>query len=280
MKNKHKKFDISLALRYFVLSVLALIVLIPFYWMFSNSLKSFHNIMLSPPQWLPNPIRWQNYVDLFTESPFHLYLFNSLYIAVLVTVGTCLFAAMAGYAFAKISFPFKNTIFLILLSSMMIPAEATAIPLFIWLSNFGLVNTHFPLIVPSILGAGGMFGVFLCRQFFITIPNDINEAARIDGCTPWKTFWTIMMPLAGPSMATLGILSFLQSWNDFFEPLVFLNSSKLYTLPLALSLFATDSGTEWHLVMAAAVVATVPFLTVFFFAQKKVIDGIAMTGMK
>src|SRR5690606_4508763 len=134
---------------------------------------------------------------------FHLYFWNSSYIAILVTIGTCVFAALAGYAFAKIAFPFKNVIFLILLSSMMIPTEVTAIPLFIWMSELKLVNTHFPLVVPPMLGAGGMFGVFLLRQFFITLPNDLDESAKIDGCTPWTTFWRIMMPLAAPALATL-----------------------------------------------------------------------------
>lgn len=266
--------------KYAVLIAITGLVLMPFYWMVASSLKDFQQVLSFPPAWFPSPIAWGNYIDLFTKQPFHLYLFNSLYIAVLVTAGTCLFAAMAGYAFAKIEFPWRNTIFLILLSSMMIPTEVTAVPLFIGLSRFGLVDTHFPLIVPPILGAGGMFGVFLCRQFFIAIPGDLDEAAKIDGCTPWKTFWRIMMPLATPAMATLAILTFLHSWNEFFEPLIYLNSSRLYTIPLALSLFATDSGTEWHLVMAAAVVATVPLLTVFFFAQKKFIEGIALTGMK
>ncbi|MCY9698177.1 carbohydrate ABC transporter permease [Paenibacillus alginolyticus] len=270
----------SMLLKYTLLSVITFCILVPFYWMVSNSLKDFQQVLSFPPQWIPSPFKWENYWELFAKKPFHMYLFNSTYIAVLVTFGTCIFAAMAGYAFAKISFPLKNTIFLILLSSMMIPTEVTTIPLFTWLSKFGLVNTHFPLIVPPMLGAGGMFGVFLCRQFFITLPNDLDEAAKIDGCTPWQTFWRIMLPLAVPAMSTLSILTFLHSWNEFFEPLVYLNSSELYTIPLALSLFVTDAGTEWQIVMAAAVVATVPLLTVFFFAQKKFIEGIAMTGVK
>ncbi|WNR44053.1 carbohydrate ABC transporter permease [Paenibacillus roseipurpureus] len=207
-------------------------------------------------------------------------MFNSLYIGVLVTAGTCLFASLAGYAFAKLNFPFKNVIFLMLLSSMMIPTEVTSIPLFTWLSKLNLVDTHFPLIFPPMLGAGGMFGVFLCRQFFITIPNELDEAAKIDGCTPLRTFRTIMLPLATPTLATLTIFTFLHSWNEFFEPLVYLNTSKLYTIPLALSLFTNEAGTAWHLVMAAAVVSTLPLLMVFFFAQKKFIEGVALTGLK
>jgi multiple sugar transport system permease protein len=280
MSNSKGKKIVRLLPKYALLSVISLIILFPFYWMSISSLKSFTEVLSFPPKWIPNPARWDNYWTLFATKPFYLYLWNSTYIAVSVTVGTCLFAALAGYAFAKISFPWKNVIFLILLSSMMIPTEVTTIPLFIWLSAIGMVNTHFPLIIPPMLGAGGMFGVFLCRQFFITIPNDLDEAAKIDGCTPWQTFLRIMLPLATPAISTLSILTFLHSWNEFFEPLVYLSNSRLYTIPLALSLFITDAGTEWHIVMAAAVVATVPLLTVFFFAQRKFIEGIAMTGVK
>ncbi len=265
---------------YLLLTVVTAIVLIPFFWMVTTSLKHQSKIFLFPPQWLPSPIVWENYVEVFTRQPFHLYMFNSTYIAVLVTVGTCLFAALAGYTFAKLRFPFKNTIFLILLSSMMIPTEVTAIPLFQWMSMLGLVNTHFPLIVPPMLGAYGMFGVFLLRQFFITVPSDLDEAAKIDGCTPWTTFVRIMLPLCVPALATLCIFVFLHSWNEFFEPLIYLSSSHLYTLPLALSLFTDQSGTEWHLLMAASVITTLPLLIVFFFAQQKFIEGVAMTGLK
>lgn len=279
MSNKSLRLP-GRALKYSVLIAIACIALLPFYWMFITSLKELEQALSVPPQWLPNPAKWSNYALLFEKQPFHLYLFNSLYIGVLVTIGTCLFAALAGYAFARIPFPWKNAIFLLLLSSMMIPTEITTIPLFIALSKVGLVNTHFPLIVPPMLGAGGMFGVFLFRQFFITLPADLDEAAKIDGCSPWRTFWRIMLPLAAPAVATLSILTFLHSWNEFFEPLVYLNTDNLFTIPLALSLFTGESGTQWHLVMAAAVVATIPLLIVFFAAQKKFIEGVAMSGIK
>lgn len=266
--------------RYTVLILISVMILIPFYWMLSTSLKDYSKVFSFPPQWIPNPVAWENYVELFRIQPFHLYLFNSLYIGAAVTAGVCLFGALAGYAFAKITFPYRNLLFLLLLSSMMIPTEATAIPLFVILGKLGLVNTHFPLIIPPMLGAHGMFGVFLFRQFFITLPNDLVEAAKIDGCNPLKTFWKVMLPLATPALATLSILTFLHSWNEFFEPLVYLSSSKLFTIPLALSLFTDEGGTKGHLIMAASVVATVPLLTLFFFAQKKFIDGVAMTGLK
>jgi multiple sugar transport system permease protein len=284
MSNKTIKSRLNSAVKhvpiYFVLTLVTAVILIPFFWMVTTSLKHQTKVFLFPPQWFPEPIVWSNYAEVFQRQPFHLYFFNSLYIGIIVTIGTCLFAALAGYAFAKLAFPFKNTLFLILLSSMMIPTEVTAIPLFKWMSALSLVDTHFPLIVPPMLGAYGMFGVFLLRQFFITIPNDLDEAAKIDGCTPWTTFLKVMFPLCKPALATLSIFVFLHSWNEFFEPLIYLSSSKLYTLPLALSLFTDESGTEWHLLMAASVLATIPLLIVFFAAQKRFIEGVAMTGLK
>ncbi|WP_240762822.1 carbohydrate ABC transporter permease [Paenibacillus thalictri] len=267
-------------LTYLLLAVTSAIVFLPFYWMLTNSLKDRSQIFMFPPQWYPHPLVWSNFADLFKRIPFHQYYFNSIYIAVIVTIGTCFFASISGYAFAKLHFRFKDLIFLMLLSSMMIPTEATVIPLFIWLSKLGMVNTHFPLIVPQIFGSGGIFGIFLFRQFYITLPDELMEAAKMDGCNPWQTFVKVMMPLGGPMFATLSIYSFLNSWNDFFEPLIFINSDHLYTIPLAMSMFTDQSGTEWHLLMAAAVLAALPLLLVFVAAQKRFIEGIAMTGMK
>ncbi|HYH04214.1 MAG TPA: carbohydrate ABC transporter permease, partial [Bacillota bacterium] len=179
---------------YLFLSVVSFIVLLPFFWMFTTSLKDPNNIFLFPPQWFPNPIRWQNFIELFERIPFHIQMFNSVYIATATTVGTCIFGAMGGYAFAKLKFKFKNIIFLCLLSSIMIPTEATVIPLFVWFSKLKLVNTHIALIIPPMLGAAGMFGVFLMRQFFITVPDALIEAAKIDGCGPARTFFMVMLP--------------------------------------------------------------------------------------
>lgn len=265
---------------YGLLSLVSLLVIVPFLWMVSTSLKDPTKVFVFPPQWIPDPIVWDNYGKVFEKQPFQLYFFNSLYIAILVTLGTCLFASLAGYAFARINFPFRNVIFIVLLSSMMIPTEVTSIPLFLGLTNLSLANTHFPLIVPPILGAGGMFGVFLLRQFFITMPGELEEAAKMDGCNPWTTFLRIMLPQATPALATLSIFTFLNSWNDFFDPLIYLSSKELFTLPLALSMFTDQSGTEWQLLMAASVMATVPLLLVFFIAQQKFIEGVALTGLK
>jgi len=266
---------------YLALSVISLIILFPFLWMVTTALKDQTKIFMFPPQWWPDPFVWSNFSDVFKSQPdFPLYFFNSVYIAVLVTVGTCIFAALAGYAFAKLHFRLRHIVFLVLLTGMMIPTEVTAIPMFIWFTELRLTDTHFPLIVPPMLGAGGMFGVFLLRQFFITVPNELDEAAKIDGCSPWTTFWRIMLPLSGPTLATLAIFTFLHSWDNYFDPLIFISSNHLFTLPVGLKLFTDTAGTEWQLLMAASVMATAPLLIVFFFAQKKFIEGVALTGLK
>ncbi|KRF10095.1 sugar ABC transporter ATP-binding protein [Paenibacillus sp. Soil766] len=240
-------------LTYVLLTIVSAVILMPFVWMLTTSLKDQTKIFMFPPQWIPSPIVWSNYSQVFKVQPlFVTHYANSLYIAIVVTVGT----------------------------GMMIPNEVTIIPNFIWFSQLGLVNNHFPLIIPPMLGAGGIFGVFLLRQFYITIPMELDEAAEMDGSTPWQTFWRIMVPMATPAFATLSIFTFLHSWEDFLDPLIYISSSKLFTLPIAMKLFTDTAGTDWHLLMAASVMATVPLLLVFFFAQKKFIDGIATTGLK
>ncbi|MEC0232560.1 carbohydrate ABC transporter permease [Paenibacillus alba] len=280
MRNK-RLASISNLTTYLLLIVISVLVLFPFFWMVTTALKEQTKIFMFPPQWWPQPMVWSNFADVFKKQPdFPLYFFNSLFIATVVTVGTCVFAALAGYAFAKLHFKLRHIVFLILLSGMMIPTEVTAIPMFIWFTKLQLTDTFFPLIVPPMLGAGGMFGVFLLRQFYITVPGELVEAAKIDGCSPWTTFWTIMLPISGPIMATLAIFTFLHSWDNYFDPLIFISSNHLFTLPVGLKLFTDTAGTEWHLLMAASVIATVPLLVVFFLAQKRFIESVALTGLK
>lgn len=266
--------------RYLLLTIIAAFMLAPFYWMVTTSLKEYSKVLLFPPQFWPEPFAWQNYVDLFSRQPFLLYLRNSLLVSTSVTVGTFLFASLAGYAFAKIRFPGSTAIFLLILSGMMMPVEVTSIPLFIAFARLKIANSFFPLIVPQIFGYGGAFGIFLMRQFFITVPDSLVEAARIDGCSPWRTYLRIVLPMAQSVIATLCIFTFLNNWNEIFLPLIYLSSSKLYTVPLALSLFTSENGVEWHLIMAAAAVATGPVLVVFFLAQRKFMESFAMSGIK
>lgn len=207
-------------------------------------------------------------------------MWNSFYTAALVTIGTIIFSAIAGYAFAKMQFKGRNVLFMIILSGMMMPVEITSIPLFLAFSKVGVVDTHFPLIVPQIFGYGGAFGVFIMRQFFITVPGELDEAAKIDGCTPWKTFWIIMFPMAKASIATLCIFTFINNVNEIFLPLIYLSSSRLFTIPLAISTFTTEMGVQWHLIMAAATVSTIPSLVVFFLGQEKFMASLSMSGLK
>jgi multiple sugar transport system permease protein len=249
--------------------------------MLVTSLKDSTKVFEFPPKLIPNPVVFHNYVEIFEVQPnFPIYYFNSLYIAVVVTVCTVFVASLAGFAFAKINVPFKDTVFLVLLSSMMIPTEATAVPLFIWFSKLNMINTHVPLIVPAILGSGGMFGLFIIRQYFITIPDAMIESATLDGCSPFKIYYKIMLPMSTSALGSLALITFLRSWNDFLNPLIFLSSSKLYTLPLAISMFTDQTGTQWNLVMVASVLSTVPLLIIFFFTQEKFIDSIALSGIK
>ncbi|OMF18914.1 sugar ABC transporter ATP-binding protein [Paenibacillus sp. FSL H7-0331] len=265
---------------YAILTLFSLLLLFPFIWMISTSLKEPSQIFVFPPVFLPSPIRWVNYTEVLHLIPFHLFYFNSLYIAIVVVIGTIFFASLAGYAIGRIPFAGRNLIFLLLLSTMMVPSEVTAIPLFLFMRDIGFINTHLPLIILPIFGAGGVFGVFVMRQFFLGMPKDLEEAAMIDGCSQFRIYWNIMVPLARPAIATLTIFTFLTSWNDFFEPLIFINDRKLMTLPLALSLFTDEAGTSWHHLMSASTMATLPLLIVFFFAQKQFIEGVAMTGLK
>ncbi|MGG4143066.1 carbohydrate ABC transporter permease [Paenibacillus algorifonticola] len=265
---------------YSLLSFISLIMLVPFLWMLSTSFKEPQDIFTYPPKLIPPAFRLQNYVDVFQLIPFHRFYFNSVYIAFVVVLGTVFFASLAGYAFAKIPFKGRNIVFLILLSAMMIPHEVTAIPMFLFMRELNWIDTHLPLILLPIFGAGGVFGIFVMRQFFITVPTELEEAAMIDGCTRFRIYAQIMLPIAKPGLATLTIFTFVTVWNEFFDPLIFINSRHLMTLPLGLSLFTDEVGTSWHYLMSATVMATVPLLIVFFLAQRRFIEGVAMTGLK
>lgn len=277
-KTRKKKGVWTRVAFYSVLSIVSLVMIVPFLWMINTSFKDSTNIFTF--QFIPDPFRWQNYLDVLEKTPFHLFYFNSIYIAVLVTVGTIFFGSLAGYAFAKLSFRGSSFLFLCLLSTMMIPVEVITIPLFIWMGDLGLINTHVPLIAIPILGPAGVFGVFIMRQFFLLVPKELEEAAKLDGCSYFRIYWNIMLPLAKPAVATLTIFTFLTSWNEFYEPLIYINSKELMTLPLALALFTDEVGTKWELLMSASVMATIPLLIVFFFAQKQFIEGVTMTGGK
>lgn len=263
---------------YFVVIAVGLTMLLPLFWMISTSLKSPGKIFILPPQWIPNPPQWSNYVKLFEVLPFHLFLFNSTKIAVLAVLGTMIASSMAAFAFARMRFPGRDILFAIILGTMMIPYHVTMIPVFAMMKWLGWLSTHKPLIVPHWFGSA--FGIFLMRQFFLTIPFELVDAARIDGCTFTRIFCRIFLPLSKPALATLGVFTFLGSWNNLLGPLVYLNEVETMTATLGLTLLQTEAGARWELMQAGALVSTVPMIIMFFFGQEHFIQGITRTGIK
>lgn len=263
----------------YLLLVIGLILLVgPFIWMLLGSFKTTGELRQVPPTWWPENPTLANYEDLFSRLNFLGYFFNSTVVAVAVTAGNVIFGSMLGYALAKLPFPGKRALFAVVLGTLMVPAVVTFMPLFVLVANLGLVNTHAGLILPFLAGA---FGVFLMRQFIGGIPDELLDAARIDGAGEHYIFWRIVMPLCGPAIATLTILTFLASWNSFLWPLVVATSDRMYTLPVAIALFATgQQETNVALLMAGSVVVILPVLIVFIALQRHFTQGIAMTGIK
>jgi len=261
-----------------VLVVTGFLTILPFLWMLSTSLKSEGTVFIYPPKWIPDPIVWENYLEAWTFLPMGQAYINSLKISLIVTAASLFTSTLAGYTFAKLKFPGRNVLFVLLLATMMIPGQVTLVPTYILYAYIGWIDTHLPLIVPPALG--GAFGVFLMRQYYMTIPADLEDAARIDGCNPWQTYLRIMLPLSGPPASALAIFTFMGSWNDFLGPLVFLNSQVRFTVPLMIASFQGLYSTNWSLLMAAASIALIPVLIIYISAQRYFIQGITLTGMK
>lgn len=265
---------------YALLSIGAVTMLVPFAWMISTSLKADNILFQVPPQWIPKPVVWHNYAETWRRMPFGRLYFNSIFVAVMVTAGRTFTSAMAGYSFARLEFPLRNQLFLTYLSVLMIPVIVTMIPKFMIFRAMGWLDTYQVLIVPSMFTA---FGTFLMRQFLMSIPTDLEDAAEIDGAGSWRTFLNVVIPLSKPALATLVIFSFLGSWNDFMWPLIVINSLEKMTLPIALRSFLgwQDEGmVSWSFLMAASVIVIGPPLVVFMTLQKNFVRGIAMTGIK
>ena len=273
-----KKIKPSTVLLYLALSLGAVIMVLPFLWTALSSVKSMGQIFAVPPTIIPRPFVWKNYPESLVALPFGRAYFNSFYIAVVVVVVQLLTASMAGYAFAKLKFKGHNVIFVLFLATMMIPSQVTMIPLFIIMKNLKLLGTHWSLILPASLF--NAFGVFLMRQFTASLPDELEEAAIIDGASVPQIFFKIIMPLIKPSMAAFGIFVFLGQWNNFMYPLIFLNKTETFTVPLLLNFFKGTYATDYPLLMAGTMISIVPVLVVYIFFQKHIIQGIAITGMK
>jgi len=261
-----------------VLVGLLVLFLGPFFWLVSTSLKTNKAMFRMPPQWVPNPATAEHYGDALTKFPALRYMGNTMVIVLFTTIGTVLSCSMAAYAFSRLRWPDRGLIFSLLLATMMIPAQVTMIPVYILFSKIHWVDTFLPLIVPAFFG--NAFFVFLLRQFFLTIPEELLEAARLDGAGEWRVFWQVVLPLSKPALLTVMIFTVLRAWNDFMGPLIYISSEKKRTLALGLAHLHGVQGTEWGLLMAASMLMVLPAVLLFFVAQRFFIEGIALTGTK
>jgi ABC-type glycerol-3-phosphate transport system permease component len=252
--------------------------MIPFAWMLSTSLKVSTQIFTWPITWLPNPVQWSNYPEALAARPFWLWTWNTLVVAALCVIGDCFSALFVGYAFSRLRWRGRDILFLVMLATMMLPSQVTMIPQFIIFSKLRWVNTFLPLVVPSFFGAG--FYIFLVRQFMLTLPADIDDAAKLDGCGYLSTLLRVLLPQAFPPLGFVAINSFRAHWNNFLQPLIYLNKPSTFTLPLGLRSYMTDFSVEWGYLMAASVVALLPLLITFFIGQRYFIQGVTFTGVE
>jgi multiple sugar transport system permease protein len=264
---------------YFFLIVLSFVFIFPFFWMITSSLKPDVDIFLWPPKWIPDPVVWQNYVNAFSNPllPFGIFFKNTMIIEIGVEVGKMISCVMVAYGFARLRAPGKDFIFGILLATFMLPGAVILIPKYILFNEIGWVNTYLPLIVPAWFGES--YAIFLMRQFFMTIPRELEEAAIMDGANTFQIIRSIIVPLSMPILAVIAVLTFKDTWNDFFGPLLYLNNLKMYTLSVGLAYFNGQYVVQMGLLMAASVVLMLPLVFVFFIAQRAFVEGITLTGI-
>ncbi|RLD13250.1 carbohydrate ABC transporter permease [candidate division KSB1 bacterium] len=278
MKSNKRK-TVKIFLIYMSLIFFAVVFIIPFLWILSTSLKGSEQIFSIPPVWIPKVLHWENYSKVFEAMPFLIYLKNSVFISVLTIIGVVFSSSLVAYAFGCLQWPGRDVLFVFVLATMMLPMQVTMIPLFVLFKQLGWLNTYKPLIVPSFFG-GGAFNIFLLRQFFLGIPRDLLDAARIDGSSEFRIYWSVVLPLSRPALATVAILTFMLSWNDFLGPLIYLSDKLKSTLALGLAMFVGQHQTEWGVLMAASVLMMLPMVLIFFFFQKYFIKGFTMSGLK
>ena len=264
---------------YSLLIVLSIVFIFPFYWMVSTALKAEHNVFIWPPQWIPNPVLWSNFKDALSnpQLPFPLFFRNTMILEIGILVGRLISCTFIAYGFARLEAPGKNVLFAILLATLMLPSAVTQIPRFLLFNKIGWVNSYLPLIVPAWFGEA--YAIFLMRQFFMTIPRELEEAARMDGANFLQIITRVIVPLSMPVLTVILILSFKDIWNDFFGPLLYLNDLTKYPLAVGLQYFNGQFRVQMSLLMAAAVVVLLPLLIVFFVAQRAFVEGISLTGL-
>lgn len=262
---------------YGIMFLLSLIMIFPFLWMISTSFKYDSQVFTVPIEWIPNPVNLTNYVKVWTEEPFLVFYKNTIFVAVCATTGQVVISALAAYAFAKIKFTGKNFVFGLYIATMMVPWHTIMIPQYQIISRLHLTDTHLALILGQLASA---FGIFLLRQFFMTVPDELIEAARIDGAGELITFGRIVLPQAKPALATLIIFTFIQVWNDYMAPLIYLNSKEKYTIQLGLKFFQSEHTMQYTVIMAGTVCALIPILLVFMFFEKQITQGMVHSGLK
>lgn len=272
-----KKKPIGNVLYYVLMFLLSLFMIFPFLWMISTSLKFDSQVFTVPIQWIPNPVNWSNYSKVWTEEPFFTFYKNTAFVAVCATVGQVFISALAAYAFAKLRFAGKNFIFGLYIATMMVPWHTIMIPQYQIISALHLTDTHLALIMGQLASA---FGIFLLRQFFLTVPDELIEAARIDGAGELLTFGRIMLPQAKPALATLIIFTFIQVWNDYMAPLIYLNTKEKYTIQLGLKFFQSEHTAQYTIIMAGTVCSLIPILIVFLIFEKQITNGMVHSGLK
>jgi multiple sugar transport system permease protein len=276
--NKRTRRVLTELVAHLFLILFGLAFALPFFWQLSTSLKPDAQIFVLPPQWIPDPIQWDNYPRALTYIPYFLYFRNTLYIAIFNVIAIMLSCTLVAYGFARINWPGRNVFFGVLLATLMIPYPVTLIPTFLIFRALGWVGTANPLTWPAFFGSA--FYIFLLRQFYMTIPQELSHAAKIDGASEFSIYWRIILPLSRPALATVALFTFLANWNDFLGPLIYLSNKDQYTLALGLYGFAGARRTEWGLLMAAGTVTVLPIVVLFFLAQRTFIQGVTLTGTK
>ena len=261
-----------------ILLVMTVLFTLPFIWMVMTSFKDPTELMFWPPEWIPRTWKWSNYPDALAYFPFFLYLRNTLVVTLLSIIGVLVSCPPVAYGFSHINWLGRDTLFMVMLMTLMIPFPVTMLPLYIIYSKLGWINSFLPLIVPTFFGAP--FFIFLLRQFFMTVPTELTDAARIDGASEPRIYAQLILPLVKPALATVVLFQFLSSWSAFLQPLLYLRNSELFTIALGLRMFQAERDTEFHLLMAASTVLTVPVIILFFLVQRTFIQGITLTGLK
>ncbi|OWA36829.1 sugar ABC transporter ATP-binding protein [Saccharibacillus sp. O16] len=270
---------LSLTFGYIMLALITVLFIGPFLWLIRSSLMDLSQIFTMPPEWIPRPVRWDNFSRAMTVLPFGTYFVNTLVITAAVMVGTVLSSSVAAFGFSRVEWQGRNIVFAILMSAMMLPGAVTLIPSFLGWQALGFYDTFYPLIVPAYFG-GGIFNIFLLRQFYLTIPRDFDEAAFVDGASYFRIYRSIIFPLSRSAIIVVALFCFLASWNDFMGPLIYLKSENLFTLALGLQMFQGTYTAQWDLLMAASAVVVLPCVVVFLVGQKYFLEGITLTGLK